>query len=151
MSKITDAVSKLALPVVEAQGCTLWDVEYVKEAGTYYLRIFIDKEGGVGIDDCEAVSRALDPILDIEDPIPESYVFEVGSPGAERELKRPSDFEQFIGNEVEIKTYRPIEGQKTFVGILREYRDGDVTIAAGNSDRTLSKADIAKARLHVSF
>ena len=143
MSKITDAVSKLALPVVEAQGCTLWDVEYVKEAGTYYLRIFIDKEGGVGIDDCEAVSRTLDPILDIEDPIPESYVFEVGSPGAERELKRPSDFEQFIGNEVEIKTYRPIEGQKTFVGILREYRDGDVTIAAGNSDRTLSKADIA--------
>lgn len=151
MSKITDAVSKLALPVVEAQGCTLWDVEYVKEAGTYYLRIFIDKEGGVGIDDCEAVSRTLDPILDIEDPIPESYVFEVGSPGAERELKRPSDFEQFIGNEVEIKTYRPIEGQKTFVGILREYRDGDVTIAAGNSDRTLSKADIAKVRLHVSF
>ena len=96
MSKITDKVSALAVPVVEQAGCTLWDVEYVREAGTWYLRIYIDKEGGVSIDDCEHISRALDPILDEADPIPDSYVFEVGSAGIERELKRPRDFEMFM-------------------------------------------------------
>lgn len=88
MSKISDKVEALARPVVEEEGCKLWSVEYIKEAGTWYLRIFIDKDGGVGIADCEAISRRLDPILDEADPIPESYVFEVGSAGAERELKR---------------------------------------------------------------
>lgn len=112
MSKISDKVEALARPVVEEEGCKLWSVEYIKEAGTWYLRIFIDKDGGVGIADCEAISRRLDPILDEADPIPESYVFEVGSAGAERELKRPSDFEQFIGSDVEVKLYQPYEGRK---------------------------------------
>ena len=103
MSKLTDRVSALVRPVVEEEGCSLWDVEYVREAGTWYLRVFIDRDGGVGIDDCERISRRLDPILDEEDPIPDSYVFEVGSAGAERELKRPSDFEQFLGHEVELR------------------------------------------------
>ena len=89
MSKITDKVTELALPIVEEEGCSLWDVEYVREAGSWYLRVYIDKEGGVGIDDCERISRRLDPVLDEADPIPDSYVFEVGSAGAERELKRP--------------------------------------------------------------
>ena len=106
MSKITDKVTELALPVVEEEGCSLWDVEYVREAGSWYLRVFIDKEGGVGIDDCERISRRLDPILDEADPIPDSYVFEVGSAGAERELKRPRDFEQFMGAQVELKSRR---------------------------------------------
>ncbi|MDO5444744.1 MAG: ribosome maturation factor RimP [Eubacteriales bacterium] len=151
MSKITDTVTALVLPIVEAAGCTLWDVEYVREAGNYYLRIFIDKEGGVSIDDCEKVSRELDPVLDEADPIPDSYVFEVGSPGAERELKRPSDFEKFIGSEIEIRTYKPVDGQKSFVGILKAFKDGDITFSDGNTDRTLTKAEIAKVRLHVSF
>lgn len=112
MSKISDKVEALARPVVEEEGCKLWSVEYIKEAGTWYLRIFIDKDGGVGIADCEAISRRLDPILDEADPIPESYVFEVGSAGAERELKRTSDFEQFIGSDVEVKLYQPYEGEK---------------------------------------
>lgn len=106
MSKISDKVEALARPVVEEEGCKLWSVEYIKEAGTWYLRVYIDKDGGVGIADCEAISRRLDPILDEADPIPESYVFEVGSAGAERELKRPSDFEQFIGSDVEVKLYQ---------------------------------------------
>ena len=106
MSRITDKVSLLARPVVEEAGCTLWDVEYVREAGTWYLRVYIDKDGGVSIDDCERISRELDPILDEADPIPDSYVFEVGSAGAERELKRPGDFAQFMGSEVEVKLYR---------------------------------------------
>ena len=106
MSRITDKVSLLARPVVEEAGCTLWDVEYVREAGTWYLRVYIDKDGGVSIDDCERISRELDPILDEADPIPDSYVFEVGSAGAERELKRPGDFAQFMGSEVEVKLYQ---------------------------------------------
>ena len=110
MSKITDKVTALARPIVEEEGCSLWDVEFVREAGSWFLRVFIDKEGGVSIDDCERISRRMDPILDEEDPIPDSYVFEVGSAGAERELKRPSDFEQFMGSQVEVKLYQPVKG-----------------------------------------
>lgn len=151
MSKITETVAALARPVVESHGCTLWDVEYVKEAGNYYLRVFIDKQGGVGIDDCEAVSRELDAILDEADPVPNSYIFEVGSPGADRELKRPSDFEQFIGSDVEAKTYAPVNGQKVFVGALKAYSEGNVTITQGNNDVELKKADVAQVRLYVSI
>lgn len=147
MSKISDKVEALARPVVEEEGCKLWSVEYIKEAGTWYLRIFIDKDGGVGIADCEAISRRLDPILDEADPIPESYVFEVGSAGAERELKRTSDFEQFIGSDVEVKLYQPYEGRKTLVGILEEYNDGNITV----SGVELKKEQIAQVRLHVTI
>lgn len=147
MSKISDKVEALARPVVEEEGCKLWSVEYIKEAGTWYLRIFIDKDGGVGIADCEAISRRLDPILDEADPIPESYVFEVGSAGAERELKRTSDFEQFIGSDVEVKLYQPYEGRKTFVGTLEEYNDRYITV----SGVELKKEQIAQVRLHVTI
>lgn len=147
MSKISDKVEALARPVVEEEGCKLWSVEYIKEAGTWYLRILIDKDGGVGIADCEAISRRLDPILDEADPIPESYVFEVGSAGAERELKRTSDFEQFIGSDVEVKLYQPYEGRKTLVGTLEEYNDGNITV----SGVELKKEQIAQVRLHVTI
>ena len=147
MSKISDKVEALARPVVEEEGCKRWSVEYIKEAGTWYLRIFIDKDGGVGIADCEAISRRLDPILDEADPIPESYVFEVGSAGAERELKRTSDFEQFIGSDVEVKLYQPYEGRKTLVGTLEEYNDGNITV----SGVELKKEQIAQVRLHVTI
>ena len=96
--KITEQVWAFAEPVVQAHGCSLWDVEYVKEGGDWFLRLYIDKEGGVDINDCEAISRAVDPILDEKDPIPDSYSFEVCSAGLERELKRPSDFAQFLGS-----------------------------------------------------
>lgn len=147
MSKISDKVEALARPVVEEEGCKLWSVEYTKEAGTWYLRVYIDKDGGVGIADCEAISRKLDPILDEADPIPESYVFEVGSAGAERELKRPSDFEQFIGSDVEVKLYQPYEGRKTLVGTLEEYNDGNITV----SGVELKKEQIAQVKLHVTI
>ena len=151
MSKLTDRVSALVRPAVEEEGCSLWDVEYVREAGTWYLRVFIDRDGGVGIDDCERISRRLDPILDEEDPIPDSYVFEVGSAGAERELKRPSDFEQFLGHEVELRLYRPMDLKKSFVGTLAGYDDGNVTITVGEEALTFEKQQIAKVNLHVSF
>ena len=151
MSKITEAVANLAKGVVEAEGCSLWDVEYVREAGSYYLRVYIDKPGGVSINDCEAISRTLDKLLDEADPIPDSYIFEVASAGAERELKRPSDFEAFLGSEVEVRTYKPINGQKAFVGTLEKYEDGAVTLSSGKKQIRLEKHDIALVKLHVSF
>lgn len=151
MSKITEAVANLAKGVVEAEGCSLWDVEYVREASSYYLRVYIDKPGGVSINDCEAISRTLDKLLDEADPIPDSYIFEVASAGAERELKHPSDFEAFLGSEVEVRTYKPINGQKAFVGTLEKYEDGAVTLSSGKKQIRLEKQDIALVKLHVSF
>ena len=151
MSKITDKVTELAKPVVEEEGCSLWDVEYVREAGSWFLRIFIDKDGGVGIDDCERISRRLDPILDEADPIPDSYVFEVGSAGAERELKRPGDFEQFMGSEVEVRLYQPVNGCKVYVGVLAGYDNSRVTVTVGKNEVSFDKSQIALVKLHVSI
>ena len=151
MSKITETVMALAKPVVEAEGCELWDVEYVKEAGAWYLRVYIDNAGGVSIDDCEAVSRALDLVLDEADPIPTSYIFEVASAGVERELKRPGDFEKFIGSQVEVRHYQPVEGAKSHIGTLRGYADGAVTIEMNGQEKTYQKAQVAQVRLSVTI
>lgn len=151
MSKITETVWQLAQPVAQANGVELWDVEFVKEAGTQYLRVYIDKDGGVDINDCEAVSRALDPILDEADPIPCSYVFEVGSAGIDRELKRPSDFEKFMGSRVQVKLYQPFEGQKSYVGTLKGYAGGDVTLLVGQREVILKKPMVAQVRLYVEI
>lgn len=152
MSKITEKVTVLAKPIVEEAGCTLWDVEYLREAGSWYLRIYIDKPGGVSIDDCERISRALDPVLDEEDPIPDSYVFEVGSAGAERELKRPGDFEMFAGSEVEVRLYQPLDGAKSYVGILQgRTEDGTVTILSCKKELSFTAAQTAQVKLHVSI
>lgn len=152
MSKITEKVTVLAKPIVEEAGCTLWDVEYLREAGSWYLRIYIDKPGGVSIDDCERISRALDPVLDEEDPIPDSYVFEVGSAGAERELKRPGDFEMFLGSEVEVRLYQPLNGAKSYVGILQgRAEDGTVTIMSGKKELSFTAPQTAQVKLHVSI
>ena len=151
MSKITDTVASIARPVAEAHGCELWDVEYIKEAGAWYLRVYIDREGGVSINDCEAVSRELDPLLDEADPISGSYTFEVSSAGAERQLKRPSDFERFIGHLVEVKLYRAVEGRKSYVGDLASYDDGavEITVPGGGSMR-FEKSDVAGVRLRIA-
>ena len=149
--KVTERVRLLAEPVVAAQNCVLWDVEYVREGGGWFLRVYIDKEGGVDISDCEAISRALDPILDEADPIPDSYTFEVGSAGIERELKRPSDFEQFMGHEVEVRLYQPVDGSKVFVGALAGYENGDVSVNVGNSAMRFMKSQVALVKLHVTI
>ena len=149
--KITEKVTQMALTVVEAHGCTLWDVEYVREGSEYFLRLYLDKEGGVDINDCEAISRAMDPILDEEDPIPESYHFEVCSAGLERPLKRPSDFERFMGEPIMVKLYRPRNGLKEIPGILRGYENGCVTMEAGKETITFQKSEVALVRLRVEF
>lgn len=149
--KITDQVTAFAKPIVEEKGCTLWDVEYVREGSERFLRIYIDKEGGVNIDDCEAIARAIDPILDEKDPIAESYHFEVCSAGLERALKRPGDFERFMGSPIMIKLYRPRNGLKEIPGILRGYEDGRVTVEAGKETITFEKSEVALVRLRVEF
>ena len=149
--KVTDLVTEFAKPIVEEKGCSLWDVEYVREGSERFLRIYIDKEGGIGIDDCEAVARAIDPILDEKDPIAESYHFEVCSAGLERALKRPSDFEQFMGSPILIKLYRPRNGLKEIPGILRGYADGRITMEAGKETITFEKSEVALCRLRVEF
>jgi len=149
--KITEQVAQFAKPIVEEKGCTLWDIEYVREGAERFLRVYIDKEGGVGIDDCEAIARAIDPILDEKDPIPESYNFEVSSAGLERALKRPSDFKQFMDSAVTVKLYRPRNGLKEIPGILRGYEDGRITVEAGKETITFEKSEVALVRLRVEF
>ena len=151
MQKVCEIVTELATPVVESIGCRLWDVEFVKEGGQQYLRLLIDKKEGVSIDDCEAVSRAMDPILDREDPVPGGYIFEVSSAGAERALKRPSDFEEYMGSLAALRTFAPISGCKEFVGHLTAYNNGDVTLNIDGTEHTFAKKEIAIVRLRVEF
>ena len=136
---------------MEAAGCSLWDVEYVREAGQWFLRIYIDKEGGVSINDCEAVSRPLSDALDEADPIEGGYVLEVSSAGADRPLKKPEHFDAFMGAEVEVRLYRAVDGRKDHVGTLSGYENGDVTIETADGPRTFVKKDVAQTRLYVRF
>ena len=149
--KVTDLVASFAEPVVKAHGCELWDVEYVREGSEYFLRLYLDKETGVDINDCERISRAMDPILDEEDPISTSYHFEVCSAGLERALKRPSDFERFMGSPITVKLYRPRNGLKEIPCVLDAYDDGKITVTAGKETITFEKSEVALVRLRVEF
>lgn len=147
MPKVTDAVAALALPIVEGAGCTLWDVEYVKEAGEWFLRVYIDREGGVDIDCCEAVSRPLSDALDEADPIQGGYTFEVSSAGLDRALKKPAHFAACLGKPVDVRFYRPVDGRKELTGALTGYEDGAVFV----DGTRFEKNDVAQVRLHVEF
>ena len=149
--KVTEIVAAFAKPIVEQHGCELWDVEYVREGSEYFLRIYLDKETGVDINDCEAISRALDPILDEKDPIEGSYHFEVCSAGLERTLKRPGDFVRFMGSPITVKLYRPRNGLKEIPCTLTGYEDGKVTVTAGKETITFEKSEVALVRLRVEF
>lgn len=149
--KVTEQVARFAQPVVESFGCGLWDVEYVREGSERFLRVFIEKEGGVDIDDCEKIHRALDPILDEKDPIAESYYFEVCSAGLERALKRPQDFVRFMDSPVTVKLYRPRNGLKEIPCLLRGYDEGRITVEAGKETITFEKSEVALVRLRVEF
>lgn len=143
-------VWELCEPIVKDFGLSLWDVRYEKEGADWYLRIFIDKEGGVDITDCEKVSRAINTPLDELDPIENAYCLEVCSPGIERELVRDEHFTQFIGADIMVRMRRPIEGiGKDFCGVLKGYDDGMVTIAdhSGENEVTINKKDAAWIKL----
>ncbi len=153
MAKITDLVAELARPAVAEAGCELWDVEYVREAGAWFLRLYIDKEGGVDILDCERVSRAVSELLDEADPIEGSYTFEVSSAGAERPLKRPSDFARFLGSPVTVKLYKGRDGRKEFAGVLTGYDpdSGAITVTVGGGEMVFPKNEVALCRLRIEF
>ncbi len=146
---IADTVWDLILPTVNDLGCSLWDVEYVKEGARQILRVTIDKENGVDINDCEAVHRAIDPILDETDPIPVQYYLEVSSPGVERELTRPFHFEVCNGEKVDVKLFTAVNGQKQYVGVLNGYSEEDKTVTVEGVIIPLDKA--ARINLHFDF
>ena len=147
MAKVTDVVAALAAPIVEENGCKLWDVEYVKEAGEWFLRVYIDREGGVDITHCEAVSRPLSDLLDEADPIQNSYTFEVSSACLDRVLRKAEHYEACMGQLVDVKLYRPMDGRKEYTGTLNGFVDGNVTV----DDKVFEKKDVAQVRLHVTF
>lgn len=139
-------------PIVEELGFELVDVEYVKEGGTWYLRAYIDKPGGIAVDDCEAVSRRFSDILDEKDYIEDSYIFEVSSPGLGRPLKKEKDYARSMGKELEIRTYRAIDKKKEFYGILTDYDEKKVTIQTEEGETlTFAKTEIALIRLAFDF
>lgn len=143
---------ELVSPLVEANNFELVDVEFVKEAGTNYLRVYIDKEGGITIDDCEIISRALSDLLDEKDYIDEAYILEVSSPGLGRPLKKDKDFARSIGEDVDIKLFKPIDKQKEFSGVLEAYDDKEITVRL-DEDTIIkfNRKDIALIRLAFDF
>ncbi len=142
---------EILTPIAAANGVSVYDVEYVKEAGEYYLRAYIDKEGGVSIDDCEAVSRALDAPLDSEDFIPDAYTLEVSSPGLGRRLTKDRHLEKSLGCPVEIKLFKPLEGEKEWMGELTGYTDKTVSIWVGDRTVAFEREQLADMRLHTDF
>ena len=138
-------------PIVKANDVEIYDVEYVNEAGEWYLRAYIDKEGGVTIDDCEAVSRALSDALDADDFIEDAYYLEVSSPGLGRTLKKDIHFEKSLGEMVELKTYKPIEKKKEFEGILKAFDKDKVTLEINGTDKEFLRSEIALVRLSLDF
>ena len=150
--KVTELVASFAKPVVESHGCELWDVEYVREGSDYFLRLYIDKEGGININDCELVSRAFSEILDQNDYIEDAYILEVSSPGLGRPLKKDKDFQRNLGEEVEVRTYKPINKQKEFVGLLEAWDKETVTLQLESGELlVLNRSDIALIRQYIEF
>ena len=143
---------KLLEPILKENNFELYDVEFVKEAGTFYLRAFIDKEGGININDCELVSRRLSDLLDEKDFIPDAYILEVSSPGLGRALKKDKHFEKSIGEEVEIKLFKAIDKQKDFTGYLESFNDEVIVISdEKENELEFERSNIASVRLVVHF
>ena len=153
MKKSTEAmIEELVLPITNENNIEIVDVEYVKEAGEYYLRIFIDKDGGVSLNDCEVITRAINPILDEKDPIKENYFLEVSSPGLDRPLKKEKDFLRYAGRDVEVKLYKAINGLKHFEAELVELVDNKIVkLVVDGEEMEFDKKDIALIRLAIKF
>ena len=151
ISRVAATVSELIAPVAEELGYFLWDVEFVKEGSRHILRVTIDSEEGIYIEDCEKMHRAIDPVLDEADPIETAYYLEVSSPGIERELRTDAHILACIGEEVEVKLYAPINGVKSFNGTLAGYEDGKVLVAVGEETKSFERKEVAKIRTVFDF
>lgn len=149
--KVTAQVEEMTKPIVESLQLELVEVEYVKEGANWYLRVYIDKPGGVDLDDCQAVSEQLDKLLDEKDPIPSSYILEVSSPGIERPLKKTADYERFAGNLINIKTFAPIDGKKSINGRLIGLEGNEVILEIDGQQLNVPLERIASARLAIEF
>nr|PZN05288.1 MAG: ribosome maturation factor RimP [Bacillota bacterium] len=150
-NKILKKVSEIGERVVSSKGLEMVDVEFVQENGNWYLRYYIDKPGGITLDDCQEVSEEIGRLLDIEDPIPHSYILEVSSPGVERKLKKEKDFIKYIGSDVEIKTFEPIDGKKIFKGTLSDYNNGMVILNTDSGVINIPFDKISSAQLKYNF
>ena len=148
---IEEKTEQLLIPILEKRGFELWDVEYVKEGPDMYLRAYIDKEGGINIDDCVDVSHELSDALDADDFIEDAYILEVSSPGLGRQLKKDKEFEKSLGREVDIKFYKPMDGTKELTGILKAYDKESLTVEIEGEEKALNRADIAKVNLSIDF
>ena len=151
MAKADEALEKLALDVCERHGVYIYNTEYKKEGSEYFLRLFIDKDGGVTIEDCENVSREISPMLDDLTFIKEAYIFEVSSPGIDRALTRDWHFEKVMGEEIEIKLFAPLDGKKEITGVLTGYSDGIITVMENDKEITIEKSKAASIRLAFKF
>ncbi|MCL6634931.1 MAG: ribosome maturation factor RimP [Peptococcaceae bacterium] len=149
--KLADIVEEMALPVVQEAGMELVDVEFVKEGGRWYLRLFIDKPGGVGIEDCRYVSERMDRLLDEKDPIPHSYTLEVSSPGIDRPLKKREDYERFAGRLANIATFMPFQGKKKWKGRIKGLSGDKLVLEAEGAELFIPLEQVASARLEVEF
>ena len=149
--EIEQHCTELVTPIIEENGFELVDVEYVKEGSDYYLRVYADKEGGINIDDCVLISRALEAKLDEEDFITDAYILEVSSPGLGRPLKKEKDFKRSIGKSVECKLYKAIDKQKEFEGVLKDFTEDTITIEIDEKELVLERKDIAMVRLAIDF
>ena len=150
-SELEGAVARIAEPVVRGVGTELVDVEYVREGGVQYLRVLIDKRGGVTIDECEEVSRQIDPLLTEAGYMDEVDTFEVSSPGLDRPLKKEADFIRHMGEEIDVGLYQALDGEKTWTGTLKDYRNGDVTIEIDGEEVTFTKSQTAVVKQHLDF
>lgn len=148
---IASTVAELLTPTISELGYEVWDVEYVKEGSEYYLRITIDNDKGIDIEDCEKVHRAIDPLLDEADPIEDAYHLEVSSPGIERELKYDWHFDVFMGETVEIKLFAPINGAKSALGVLTAYSDDAIVLTVGENEISYPREKISKISLYFDF
>ncbi len=151
MAKIDEALEKIAADVCERHGVYIYNTEYKKEGSEYFLRLYIDKDGGVTIEDCENVSREISPMLDNLTFIKEAYIFEVSSPGIDRALTRDWHFEKVMGQEIDIKLFAPIEGKKEISGILTNYENGEITVNVNDKEITIEKGKAASVRLAFTF
>ncbi len=149
--KTEQSVLELLLPIAEKEGLLVWDIEFVKEGPEYYLRVYIDKEDGVGIDDCETVSRLLSDELDRVDPIEQAYILEVSSAGMDRKLKTNEHFMRYIGHAIDIKLYAPINGEKEITATLNAFNDGVLTIDYNGQETDIELSKTVSVRLAVIF
>ena len=150
MASVADKVYDLVKDTVESCGVTLWDVRFVKEGASHYLRVFIDKPEGISINDCTDVSHAIDPVIDEADPIDGSYYLEVCSPGIDRELTRPHHFEYAMGKEITVKLFKAVDGKKEFTGVLKSYDDG-ITLSVDDTETHFEKGSFSKVYIYEEF